>query len=61
MGGEGREVCAGVSLRWCYVTEGQQAGGDVASPLTPQGEGEAIATFRDPTGNVIGVFHQGGR
>jgi hypothetical protein len=29
------------------------------SPLQPQKEGEAIATFRDPAGNVLGVFHQG--
>jgi uncharacterized protein len=35
------------------------AGGEVASPATPQREGEAIATFRDPAGNVLGVFHQG--
>jgi predicted enzyme related to lactoylglutathione lyase len=35
------------------------AGGEVVSPATPQQEGEAIATFRDPAGNVLGIFHQG--
>ena len=35
-----------------------EAGGAVARPLTPQGEGEAFATFRDPGGNVLGVFQQ---
>ena len=35
------------------------AGGEIVSPLQPQKEGEAIATFRDPAGNVLGVFHQG--
>jgi predicted enzyme related to lactoylglutathione lyase len=35
-----------------------QAGGEVVKPLTPQQEGEAYATFRDPAGNVLGVFHQ---
>lgn len=34
------------------------AGGAVASPLAEQGPGEAIATFRDPAGNVLGIFHQ---
>jgi uncharacterized protein len=34
------------------------AGGEVASPPEPQREGEAIATFRDPAGNVLGVFQQ---
>jgi uncharacterized protein len=38
-----------------------EAGGEVVSPVTPQGEGEAIATFRDPAGNVLGIFHQGRR
>jgi uncharacterized protein len=37
-----------------------EAGGEVVTPLTPQGEGEAFATFRDPAGNVLGVFHEGG-
>ena len=37
------------------------AGGEVVSPSTPQQEGEAIATFRDPAGNVLGIFHQGRR
>jgi predicted enzyme related to lactoylglutathione lyase len=35
-----------------------EAGGEVVTPLTPQREGEAFATFRDPAGNVLGVFHQ---
>jgi predicted enzyme related to lactoylglutathione lyase len=35
-----------------------QLGGAVVTPLTPQGEGEAYATFRDPDGNVLGVFQQ---
>jgi predicted enzyme related to lactoylglutathione lyase len=37
-----------------------EAGGEVVTPLTPQGEGEAFATFRDPAGNVLGIFHEGG-
>jgi uncharacterized protein len=35
-----------------------RAGGEVVSPMAPQGEGEAIATFRDPAGNVLGIFHE---
>jgi predicted enzyme related to lactoylglutathione lyase len=35
-----------------------QAGGEIVTPLTPQSEGEAYATFRDPAGNVVGVFQQ---
>ena len=34
-------------------------GGEVVTPLTPQKEGEAFATFRDPAGNVLGIFHEG--
>jgi hypothetical protein len=34
------------------------AGGEIVMPLTPQGEGEAIATFRDPAGNVLGIAQQ---
>jgi uncharacterized protein len=37
------------------------AGGKIVSPMTPQGEGEAIATFRDPAGNVLGIFHENRR
>lgn len=33
-------------------------GGEIVTPLTPQGEGEAYATFRDPAGNVLGVGQQ---
>jgi predicted enzyme related to lactoylglutathione lyase len=36
------------------------AGGEVVTPLTAQGEGEAFATFRDPAGNVLGVFQETG-
>ena len=34
------------------------AGGETVTPLTPQGEGEAFATFRDPAGNVLGIGQQ---
>lgn len=36
----------------------REAGGEVVTPLTPQGEGEAFATFRDPAGNVLGIGQQ---
>jgi predicted enzyme related to lactoylglutathione lyase len=35
-----------------------EAGGEVVTPRTPQGEGEAFATFRDPAGNVLGIGQQ---
>ncbi len=35
-------------------------GGETVMPPTPQKPVEAIATFRDPAGNVLGVFHEGG-
>jgi predicted enzyme related to lactoylglutathione lyase len=35
-----------------------EAGGQVVTPLTPQSDGEAFASFRDPAGNVLGVFQQ---
>ena len=35
-----------------------EAGGEIITPLTPQGEGEAFATFRDLDGNVLGVAQQ---
>ncbi len=35
-----------------------EAGGEIVTPLTLQGEGEAFATFRDPAGNVLGIFHE---
>jgi uncharacterized protein len=35
-----------------------QHGGRVVTPTTPQKEGEAIATFSDPAGNVMGIFHE---
>jgi uncharacterized protein len=36
----------------------REAGGELVTPLTPQGEGEAFATFRDPAGNVLGIFQR---
>ena len=39
----------------------ERAGGEIVSPMAPQGEGEAIATFRDPAGNVLGIFHENRR
>jgi uncharacterized protein len=36
------------------------AGGEIVTPLTTQGEDEAFATFRDPAGNVLGVFQEPG-
>lgn len=35
-----------------------EAGGAVVKPLMPISEGEAFATFRDPAGNVLGIFQQ---
>jgi predicted enzyme related to lactoylglutathione lyase len=37
-----------------------ECGGEIASAMTTQGAGEAFATFRDPAGNVLGIFHEGG-
>lgn len=37
-----------------------EAGGEIIVPRTPQGEGIAFATFRDPAGNVLGVFQEHG-
>ena len=34
------------------------SGGEIVTPLTAQGPGEAVATFRDPAGNVFGVAQQ---
>jgi uncharacterized protein len=34
------------------------AGGEVVTPLTGQGEGDAFATFRDPAGTSWAVFEQ---
>lgn len=36
----------------------REAGGEQVTPLTPQGDGEAFATFCDPDGNVLGIFQQ---
>ena len=38
-----------------------EAGGEVVVPRTPQGDDIAYATFRDPAGNVLGIFQEGGR
>jgi predicted enzyme related to lactoylglutathione lyase len=35
-----------------------EAGGEVVTPFTPQGPGEAFATFRDPAGNILGIGQQ---
>jgi predicted enzyme related to lactoylglutathione lyase len=40
------------------LTKISAAGGEVVTPLTPQGEGEASAIFRDPAGNVLGIGQQ---
>jgi uncharacterized protein len=37
-----------------------ETGGEIIVPPTPQGEGMAYATFRDPAGNVLGIFQEGG-
>ena len=37
----------------------EQHGGEVVMPATLQKPVEAIATFRDLAGNVLGVFHEG--
>lgn len=34
------------------------AGGDVVRPRSPLPGGDAFATFRDPAGNVIGLYQQ---
>jgi uncharacterized protein len=36
-----------------------EAGGEIIVPPTSQGETMAYATFRDPAGNVLGVFEEG--
>jgi predicted enzyme related to lactoylglutathione lyase len=36
-----------------------EAGGAIIVPRTEQGEGIAYATFRDPAGNVLGIFQEG--
>ena len=36
-----------------------EAGGEISLQRTPQGEGMAYATFRDPAGNVLGIFQEG--
>lgn len=38
------------------------AGGQTVKPMTPiSANGEAYATFRDPGGNVLGVYQEGQR
>jgi predicted enzyme related to lactoylglutathione lyase len=39
------------------VARVEQAGGEVVRPLTREGE-DLIAWFRDPTGNLMGVYEQ---
>jgi predicted enzyme related to lactoylglutathione lyase len=36
------------------------AGGETALPVTLEGERLAFATFRDPAGNVLGIFEERG-
>ena len=38
----------------------RKAGGTVVMPRTPQKKGEAIATFRDPAGNLFGLYQEKG-
>lgn len=35
-----------------------ERGGEVVTPKTELGENEAFATFRDPVGNVLGVYQE---
>jgi predicted enzyme related to lactoylglutathione lyase len=35
-----------------------EAGGRVATPFTPLGEGEGWATFFDPAGNLLGLYQE---
>jgi predicted enzyme related to lactoylglutathione lyase len=37
------------------------AGGEVVLPRTLEGESLVYATFRDPAGNELGIFQEGGR
>jgi uncharacterized protein len=37
-----------------------EAGGEVTVPRTLEGQDLACATFRDPAGNVLGIFQEGG-
>ena len=41
------------------LAEIERHGGEIVMPATLQKPVEAIATFRDPAGNVLGVFHEG--
>ncbi len=36
----------------------EDAGGETVTGPRPQGPGEAVATFRDPSGNVLGIGQQ---
>lgn len=38
-----------------------EAGGEIVSPAERQDEDEAIASIRDPAGNVAGVAREGRR
>jgi predicted enzyme related to lactoylglutathione lyase len=38
------------------VARVEERGGELVIPVTPLGEKEAYATFRDPAGNVLGIY-----
>jgi uncharacterized protein len=40
------------------VSEIVERGGEIVTPVTPLGEKDAYATFRDPAGNLIGVYQE---
>ena len=40
------------------LAEVQKAGGQVVTPKTPNGPDAAHATFRDPAGNVVGIYQE---
>jgi predicted enzyme related to lactoylglutathione lyase len=42
------------------VDEIAVAGGEVVRPVTREGENLLYADFRDPGGNVLGIFQEGG-
>jgi predicted enzyme related to lactoylglutathione lyase len=35
-----------------------ERGGELVTPVTPLGEREGYATFRDPAGNVLGIYQE---
>ena len=40
------------------ITRVVERGGEIVTPVTPLGEREAYATFRDPAGNVLGIYQE---